>query len=122
MISPFEGRLTSNHHTRGGYSGHRGMDIAPPKPGQTRRPVYAAFAGTWKKITRNVRPGNKSSTWAPGRTGGGGLIANPDGEGNGYNHVDVLDHWQVGDKVQAGDLIGHNDLSGNQTPLPRAAL
>ena len=115
MTSPFEGRLTQNHGDSGGYRGHKGMDIAPPKPGQTGMPVYAAFAGEWKKIARNVRPGNRSSTWAPNRTGGGGLIANPDGEGNGYNHIDVLDHWKVGDKVAAGDLLGYNDRSGNQT-------
>lgn len=115
MVSPFDGRLTQNHGDSGGYRGHKGMDIAPPKPGQTGMPVYAAFAGTWKKISRNVKPGNKRSTWATGRTGGGGLIANPDGEGNGYNHIDVLDHWKVGDKVQAGDLLGYNDRSGNQT-------
>lgn len=115
MVSPFEGRLTQNHWRSGGYKGHKGMDIAPPLPGQTRMPVYAAFAGEWKKIVRNVKPGNKRSTWAPGRTGGGGLIANPDGEGNGYNHIDVLDHWKVGDKVAAGDLLGYNDRSGTQT-------
>lgn len=115
MVSPFEGRLTQNHADSGGYQGHKGMDIAPPKPGQTGMPVYAAFAGTWKVIVRNVMPGNRNSTWAKGRTGGGGLIANPDGEGNGYNHIDVLDHWKVGDKVQAGDLIGYNNRSGNQT-------
>jgi len=115
MVSPFEGRLTQNHGDAGGYRGHKGMDIAPPKPGQTGRPVYAAFAGTWKKIIRGVRHGSLSSTWAPGRTGGGGLVANPDGEGNGYNHVDVLDHWKVGQWINAGDLIGYNDTSGNQS-------
>ncbi|NKG22389.1 N-acetylmuramoyl-L-alanine amidase [Paeniglutamicibacter terrestris] len=115
MVSPFEGRLTANHQDRGGYKGHKGLDIAPPKPGQTRMPVYAAFAGTWKKIVRNVKAGNRASTLAPARTGGGGLIANPDGEGNGYNHVDILDAWKVGDKAAVGDLIGYNDLSGNQT-------
>lgn len=115
MVSPFEGRLTANHHTGGGYRGHRGMDIAPPRPGQTGKPVYAAFAGTVKEIHRTARHGNRNSTWAPQRTGNGGLIANPDGEGNGYNHVAFLPSLKVGDWVNAGELIGHNDTSGTQS-------
>jgi len=115
MVSPFEGRLTQNHADSGGYPGHKGMDIAPPKPGQVGKPIYAAFDGTIRKIARGIRPGNRTATWASGRTGGGLLISNPDGEGNGYNHMRVLDHWKVGDKVKRGDLLGHNDRSGNQT-------
>lgn len=115
MVSPFEGRFTQNHGDKGGYPGHKGVDIAPPKPGQVGMPVYAAFDGTWQEIVRNAKPGNKSSTWAPRRTGNGGLISNPDGEGNGYNHMRPLDHFKVGDKVVAGQLLGYNDRSGNQT-------
>ncbi|WP_346922894.1 peptidoglycan-binding protein [Glutamicibacter creatinolyticus] len=115
MVSPFEGRLTQNHWRSGGYKGHKGMDIAPPKPGQTGLPVRAAFAGTVRRTHRSARPGNRASTWAPGRTGNGVLISNPDGEGNGYNHMRPLDHWKVGDKVAVGDLLGYNDRSGNQT-------
>lgn len=115
MVSPFDGRLTQNHGDSGGYRGHKGMDIAPPKPGQTGKPVYAAFAGTVRKIYRTAGNGNKSSTWAPGRTGNGLLISNPDGEGNGYNHVKPIAGLSVGDKVEAGALLGYNDRSGNQT-------
>lgn len=115
MVSPFEGRLTANHQDRGGYSGHKGMDIAPPKPGQTNRPVYAAFAGTVRELHRGAAKGNRNSTWAPQRTGDGGLISNPDGEGNGYNHMQPLASLKVGDKVAAGQLIGYNDTSGNQS-------
>lgn len=115
MVSPFEGRLTQNHWRSGGYKGHKGMDIAPPKPGQTGMPVYAAFAGTVRRTHRTSRPGNRASTWAPGRTGNGVLISNPDGEGNGYNHMTPVAGLKVGDKVAAGELIGHNDRSGNQT-------
>ena len=115
MVSPFEGRLTQNHWRSGGYKGHKGMDIAPPKPGQTGMPVYAAFAGTVQRTYRSSKPGNKNSTWAPRRTGNGVLISNPDGEGNGYNHMTPVAGLKVGDKVAAGDLIGHNDRSGNQT-------
>lgn len=112
MISPFEGRVTAQWR---GYPGHKGMDIAPPKPGQTGRPIYAAFAGRVKELHRTARHGNRNSTWAPGRTGNGGLIENPDGEGNGYNHMMPLSTLKVGDKVAAGELIGYNDTSGNQS-------
>lgn len=115
MVSPFDGRLTQNHGDSGGYRGHKGMDIAPPKPGQTGMPVYAAFAGTVRKIYRTAGNGNRGSTWAPGRTGNGLLISNPDGEGNGYNHMKPVAGLSVGDKVSAGDLLGYNDRSGNQT-------
>lgn len=73
MVSPFDGRLTQNHGDSGGYRGHKGMDIAPPKPGQTDMPVYAAFAGTVRKVHRTAKNGGKTSTWAPGRTGNGRL-------------------------------------------------
>ncbi|WP_346921289.1 peptidoglycan DD-metalloendopeptidase family protein [Glutamicibacter creatinolyticus] len=115
MVSPFQGRITQNHERSGGYKGHAGMDIAPPKPGQVGMPVYAAFAGTVKKVHRTAKHGNKNSTWAPRRTGNGILIANPDGEGNGYNHMRPLDHLSVGEWVEAGQLIGYNDTSGTQT-------
>lgn len=115
MCSPFQGRVTSNHHTGGGYPGHKGTDIAPPKPGQTGKPVYAAFDGTIRKIYRKSAHGNRNSTWAPGRTGNGMLVSNPDGEGNGYNHMRPLGGLEVGDKVSEGQLIGYNDRSGNQS-------
>lgn len=113
MVSPFDGRLTQHHGDTGGYRGHKGMDIAPPRPGMVGEPVYAAFAGTVKKTYTRSYPGNLRSTWAPGRTGNGMLVANPDGEGNGYNHI--MPCVKRGQKVKAGQLIGHNDASGNQT-------
>lgn len=115
MISPFEGRLTQNHGDGGGYRGHKGMDIAPPKPGQTGMPVYAAFAGWITRMERKSKPGNKASTWAPGRTGDGMAVRNKDGEGNGYNHMYPLAGLEIGDWVNAGDLIGHNNLTGNMS-------
>ena len=108
--SPFEGRVTAKYH---GYAGHAGIDIAPPKPGQTGLPVLAMFGGVVKKAHSSAKKGNKVSTLAPGRTGNGVLIANPDGEGNLYNHVRPV--VSVGDTVVAGQVIGYNDTSGNQT-------
>lgn len=115
MVSPFEGRVTSHHHKRGGYPGHKGLDIAPPKPGQTGKPVYAMYAGKIARIHRGAKHGSRTSTWAPGRTGDGMLIRNPDGMGQGYNHIEPLAGLKVGDKIKAGQLIGFNDTSGNQT-------
>lgn len=115
MCSPFEGRLTSNHGDGGGYKGHRGMDIAPPKPGQTGMPIYAAFSGWIVRMERKAKAGNKNSTWARGRTGDGMAVRNKDGEGNGYNHMYPLAGLEIGDWVNVGDLIGHNNTSGNQT-------
>ena len=118
MVSPMRGRFTSgydlNRYISGlGRSPHAGVDIAPPTAGTVGSPVYAAFAGTVRKVVKNVRHGNKSSTWAPGRTGSGILVSNPDGEGNGYNHVNAV--VKVGQKVKAGQLIGYTDRSGTQT-------
>ena len=112
MVSPFQGRVTAEWR---GYKSHAGIDIAPPKPGQTGLPVYAAFAGTVKAVHRTAKHGNTSSTWAPYRTGNGVLVANPDGEGNGYNHMTPVASLKVGDKGVAGQLSGHNDTSGTQT-------
>lgn len=110
MVSPFEGRVTAQWR---GYKNHAGMDIAPPKPGQTGRPVYSAFDGVVIRTASGVRHGNRKSTWAPGRTGNGVLIRNADGEANGYNHVRPI--VKSGQRVKAGDIIGYNDTSGNQS-------
>jgi murein DD-endopeptidase MepM/ murein hydrolase activator NlpD len=113
-VSPFEGRLTSAYGRRSvGF--HAGLDIAPPKAGEDGGQVVAMFAGTVKKVHRTAMPGGKSSTWAPGRTGNGVLIANADGEGNGYNHMRPVAGLKVGDKVEPGEVIGHLDRSGTQS-------
>jgi murein DD-endopeptidase MepM/ murein hydrolase activator NlpD len=110
MVSPFQGRLTAGWRA---YPNHAGMDIAPPTPGQTGLPIYAAFAGTVVKAVTWAKHGNRTSTWAPGRTGNGVLIENPDGEGQGYNHMRPI--VKVGQKVVQGQVIGYNDTSGHQT-------
>lgn len=121
MVSPYEGRFTSGYDLNRWitYNGkrirspHAGLDIAPPTPGVAGEPVYAMFAGTVRKVVSWAKAGNTSSTWAPGRTGNGVLVSNPDGEGQGYNHVRPV--VKEGQKVKAGDLIGYTDRSGRQT-------
>lgn len=124
MHNPIRGIVTSEHQDDGGYKHHRGRDIGtrdlnnlllPVWVYGVGRPVYAAFSGRWKKIHRTAKHGNKASTWAPTRTGNGGLVANPDGEGNGYNHVKILPKWDVGDWINEGELVGHLDLSGTMS-------
>lgn len=114
-VSPFEGRFTQRYGTDGGYKGHAGIDIAPPQPGQTGQPVRAMYDSTVRSLVRNAQPGNKKSTWAPGRTGNGMKLSTADGMGQGYNHVKPVSGLEVGDKVKAGETIGYNDRSGNQT-------
>src|SRR5690606_31796319 len=118
MVSPMRGRCTSGYDLHRYISGlgrspHAGVDIAPPTAGTVGSPVYAAFAGTVRKVVKNVRHGNKSSTWAPGRTGSGILVSNPDGEGNGYNHVNAV--VKVGQEVRAGQLSGCTNRTVSET-------
>ena len=118
MVSPMKGRYTSAWNPSRYISGlgrapHNGCDIAPTIPGTVGTPVYAAFGGQVRKVVKWAKRGNKASTWAPGRTGNGILISNPDGEGQGYNHVRAV--VKVGQKVKAGQLIGYTDTSGTQT-------
>lgn len=117
MVSPVEGRVTSEYGKRNGTL-HAGIDIATNgKPGVVR----AAFAGRLSNLTRGrvldrttAQSKNKGkAVVAPGRTGNGVRVKNNDGETQIYIHVDVLSKWKNGDWVNAGDVLGYTDLSGN---------
>lgn len=113
MSSPAEGRVSSAYGTRaGGF--HAGIDIAT---GGKSAPVHASFAGTIEKIVRGRKHGDRSASnqLAPGRTGNGLIIRNPDGERQLYGHVEVPASLRVGSKVDVGDKLGVTDLSGNTT-------
>lgn len=114
MQNPFVG-----HVPHGGEFGdprpgflHKGLDIAPAsgKPGD---PVFAAFAGTVVKTATDQVPGDTTSGRAPGRTGNGAVVLNPDGEKQVYNHMMPI--VRKGDAVAEGQLLGHTDRSGQQT-------
>lgn len=112
MQNPFVGDVTSKFGPRNGKL-HAGIDIAPDPRGRVGDPVVAAYAGTVVKIATDQIPGDTSSGRAPGRTGNGAVVRNPDGERQVYNHVFPV--VKVGDAVAEGQLIGHTDRSGQQT-------
>lgn len=124
MHNPLQGVVTSEHEDDGGYDGHWGRDIGTRDLGTSLlpvwvygvgRPVYSAFRMQIKSLVRWSVKGNRKDTWARYKTGNGLLGANPDGEGQGYNHMMPVAGLKVGDWVEEGQLIGHLDLSGNQS-------
>lgn len=114
MFNPFVGRFTSGYKTAA-RPDHTGIDIAPPVPGTTGGPFYAAFAGRVVKTVSSRKPGQRDriDELAPYRTGNGVIIQNPDGEYQVYNHG--MPSVKEGDWVEKGTIIAHADLSGNQT-------
>ena len=114
MFNPFVGRFTSGYKTAA-RPDHIGIDIAPPVPGTTGGPFYAAFAGRVVKTVSSRKPGQRDriDELAPYRTGNGVIIQNPDGEYQVYNHG--MPSVKEGDWVEKGTIIAHADLSGNQT-------
>lgn len=116
MVSPVRGYTTSGYGRRGsGF--HAGLDIAT---GGNRRAVYAAYAGTVERIVRGRKhgqPASRGSVLAPGRSGNGVIIRNPDGERQLYGHVNPLSSLRVGQRVSIGQRIGNVDLSGITTGL-----
>lgn len=120
MHSPMAGRFTSGYRTSARPT-HEGVDIAPPVAGTVGSQVVAAFGG---RVVRAVsgRVHDRSSrqalnagkpVLAPGRSGNGVIIQNPDGEFQCYNHV--TPSVTVGQVVSAGGAIGKTDRSGNQS-------
>lgn len=113
MVSPVKGAVSSEYGRRWGFF-HAGIDIATS--GQAR-PVYAAFAGiVTHAVSNRVHGiiGNRGKpAVAPGRTGNGLRIKNPDGEQQVYIHVRPI--VRNGQYVAAGQQIGVVDLSGNTT-------
>lgn len=117
MCSPILGHVSSEYGMRGGVL-HAGIDIAT---GGVSRPVYAAYAGRISNIVRTrvhdrniYQPNNRGkAVVAPGRTGNGCRVNNPDGETQLYGHVKLDARWKNGDTVRKGERLGVIDLSGN---------
>src|SRR5690625_913314 len=82
-------------------------------------PVYASFPGKVVKITRGVKPGNRKSTYAPGRTSNVLIIENvgpgtsDDKEYQAYGHVTVHTSLKEGDQFKAGQQLGGLDRAEN---------
>lgn len=112
MVSPVKGYVSSGYGLRGGIK-HAGMDIAT---GGVAAPVYAAFSGVISSIVRGrkrYQPASVGPVVAPGRSGDGLRVHNPDGEQQVYIHMSPLLDLQNGDRVVAGQLLGYVNLSGN---------
>ena len=114
MVSPVRGYTTSPYGRRGSAF-HAGHDIGT---GGNRRAVHAAFAGTVERVVRgrkHMQPANRGAVLAPGRSGNGVIVRNPDGERQLYGHVNPS--VRVGQRVRIGQRIGTVDLSGITTGL-----
>src|SRR5690625_7843813 len=100
MISAVEGYLTQRFKPRV----HLGLDIGT---GGKKMPVYASFPGKVVQIIRGVKPGNRKSTYAPGRTSNVVIIQNVDPgtfitkQFQAYGHVTALSSLRDGEQVKA---------------------
>lgn len=122
FVSPAEGRVTSHwgpreRHPVTGLAGfHRGIDIAPPIPGQRGVPVYACYGGTVRAVRTGKRNGDRdpnpiTGTW---NTGNFVLIDGPGGGSEWYGHLDTI-VVAPGDRVEPGTYLGTMGDSGNVT-------
>lgn len=112
MCSPVAGYVSQEFK---GATVHAGIDIAT---GGKASPVYAMFDGTIRNIVRGRKRGQSArigTVVAPGRSGDGARVYNPDGAAQVYIHVGVLRSLKNGDRVKRGQLIGHVNLSGITT-------
>lgn len=120
FVSPAEGRVTSHwgprerHPVTGARGFHRGIDIAPPVPGQTGVPVRAAYAGTVRTVVTgrprgDRRPNPVTGTW---NTGNCVIIDGPGGGSEYYGHLATV-VVAPGDKVAVGQVLGTMGASGN---------
>lgn len=124
FVSPTEGRVTSEwgyrerHPVSGARGFHRGLDIAPPRAGQTGHPVYAAYGGTVRAVRRDSWAGDRRSNPITGTWNTGNFVL-IDGAGGGsewYGHLATVD-VRPGQKVKAGDRIGTQGRTGNVTGI-----
>lgn len=121
FVSPAHGRVTSHwgprerHPVTGVRGFHRGIDIAPPRPGQTGVPVFACYGGTVRATsTHQNRKGNPiTGTW---NSGSYVLIDGPGGGSEWYGHLATID-VRPGDRVRAGDRLGTMGAVGNVTGI-----
>src|SRR5690625_6788138 len=106
MVSPVEGYLTQPIKPRV----HLGLDIGT---GGKKMPVYASFPGKVVQIIRGVKPGNRKSTYAPGRTSNVVIIQNVgpgtsnDKEFQAYGHVTALSSLRSEEHTSELQSRGH---------------
>ena len=115
MSSPIQAVRVSSEFGRRSGTLHAGIDLAT---GGKVMPVYAAYAGKLSHIVRGRKRWQSASVGpvvAPGRSGNGCRVNNPDGETQAYIHVTLDSKWRNGMKVKKGERLGVIDLSGNTT-------
>lgn len=103
-VTPPGCRYTSGFGPRatgipGASTFHRGMDLAPPVPGQRGVPVYAAGPGLVSVVSSNAARGLHVR------------IRHDDGSSTLYQHLDVH-RARVGQRVDGGTLIGVMGATG----------
>ena len=110
MVSPVQGtRVSSEYGIRAGKK-HGGIDIAT---GNIGVPVRAAFAGVVSNVVsgrRRWQPATEGPVVAPGRTGDGCRVHNPDGEQQAYIHMSPV--VTEGQHVEAGQLLSLSRMAG----------
>lgn len=111
--APAVGRVTSRYGPRKPYF-HRGIDIAPPVPGQTGCPVFAAYGGIVRAV--RSRGGDRNPITGTWNTGSYILIDGPGGGSEWYGHV-VNIRVKPGDKMVAGQRIADMGAVGNVTGI-----
>lgn len=122
FVSPAQGRVTSNwgwrerHPVTGVRGFHRGLDIAPPVPGQRGVPLYACVSGTIRTTVTGRKRGDKrpnpvTGTW---NTGNCIILDGDDGNTYYYGHPDTV-AVRAGQRVAAGTYLGTMGDSGNVT-------
>lgn len=114
FVSPAEGRVTSPYGARPPLNYHYGIDIAPPVPGTTGWPVYAAYGGRVRAAAVSSDPQRNpvTGTWNTGSY----LVIDGNTGTEFYGHMETID-VRPGQLVQAGDCLGTMGARGNVTGI-----
>lgn len=117
-VSPVVGRVTSNwgwrvHPKTGTRNFHRGIDLAPPKPGQKGVEFCAMFGGTVRAVGNGYRKRNPIT--GSNNTGSYILIDGPGGGSEWYGHHAGKAFVKEGDVVEAGQPLGIIGAVGDVT-------
>lgn len=115
--SPVVGRVTGHygwrtHPKAGTRNFHNGMDLAPPKPGQTGVDFVAMFGGVVREVMNGYRTENPIT--GKNNTGSFILIDGPGGGSEWYGHHRRA-YVKPGETVEAGQPLGEIGKVGDTT-------
>lgn len=119
-VSPVIGRVTSEwgwrtHPRTGTRNHHNGIDLAPPRPGQTGVNFHALFGGTVRAVGNGNRKKNPITGYR--NTGSYIIIDGPGGGSEFYGHHAGKAYVKPGDVVQAGQPLAEMGAVGNVTGI-----